>query len=199
VADWPVPFNLSAEPSSLPANGQDLMTLRSEVITDRFGNIVPDGTLVTFIVTAPGGLPYRIPGYTVNGQAEAQLQAPIAPGLAKVRALVGQVESDVLLVTFTSGPALGTFPVVANVDPANGAVIIEAGPILGPLKQYIPDGTPVRFVVLRENEVGEYTAVSENGIAKIEPRLVEFVPGDYTVNVTAGSGRGSTTFTVAAN
>ncbi len=198
VAGWPVPFRLSAKPRSLPANGQDLITLRTNVIRDRFGNVMPDGTLVTFIVEVPGNTLDHIPAYTIGGQAEAPVQAPLQPGIATVRALVYNVESESLDITFTAGPAVGTFPVVATVDAENGAVRVTAGPLLAQLGQYVPDGTPVRFsVVGGGGQKQELAGVSKDGYSTVELRLAMLPRDTYTITASTGSGQGSTTFTIS--
>jgi hypothetical protein len=195
VAAFPVSSTLEAEPRSAPANGRELVTLRTSVLADEFGNVLPDGTLVTFVASAPDGQRYFVPAPTINGVAEAPLQAPSEPGIFTVRATVYDVASAPLYVAFTPGPSVGTFPLTANLDPTNGAVMLEAGPILGPLQQYVPDGTPVLFAVT--NPAGQQQwlqAIAESGRAGVELRLVDLKPGTYTAEALAGSGRGSTTF-----
>jgi hypothetical protein len=195
VAAFPVSSTLEAEPRSAPANGRELITLRTSVLVDQFGNVLPDGTLVTFVADAPNGDRRFVPAYTINGVAEAPLQAPTEPGIFTVRATVYDAESAPLQVAFTSGPAVGAFPLTARTDTTSGAVILEAGPILGPLQQYVPDGTPVLFTVTDDAGQQQWLqAIAETGRASVELRLVDLKPGTYTVEALAGSGRGSTSF-----
>lgn len=195
VAAFPVSSTVEAEPRSVPANGRELITLRTGVLADQYGNVLPDGTLVTFVADAPGGERSVVPAYTINGVAEAPLQAPTEPGILTVRAAVYDVESAPLQVAFTPGPAVGTFPLTARTDATSGAVTLEAGPILGPLQQYIPDGTPVLFTVMDDAGQQQWLqAIAESGRASVELRLVDVQPGSYTVEALAGSGRGSTSF-----
>ncbi len=198
-ATLPVSITLTAEPPTLPANGQDLMMLRTDTLRDQLGNVLPDGTLVTFVVEEPDREPRRIPAYTVAGRAEVPLQAPAQPGAATVRAVIENVTSESLVVTFTPGPAINTFPVTADVDVTTGGLLLTAGPLLGQLEQYVPDGTPVRLSVIPANgERQEYTAITAKGHATLELRLAQLTRGSYTVEATAGAGRGSTEFTIPA-
>lgn len=195
VAGFPVSPTVEAEPRSVPADGRELITLRTGMLADAFGNVVPDGTLVTFVADAPGGERNLVPAYTINGVAEAPLQAPTEPGVFTVRATVYDVAGAPLQVAFTPGPAVGTFPLAARTDASTGAVMLEAGPILGALQQYVPDGTPVLFSVTDAAGKRQWLqAIAESGRASVELRLVDMPPGTYAVEALAGSGRGSTSF-----
>lgn len=192
---WPVPFDLSASPADAPADGRQLVTLRTDIIRDAFGNPMLDGTLVTFVIDIPGSQPRFIPAYTIDGAAEGQLQAPDAPGEVAVRATLYGVESRPLTIAFAPGPAVGSFPVVAQVNARDGVVTVAAGPLLGPLDQFVPDGTLVRFrIVGPDGAARQVDGLAEQGRARIELRQAQLDAGAYTVEATAGSGRGTTTF-----
>jgi hypothetical protein len=60
---------------------------------------MPDGTLITFLVTTPAG-ELRLPAQTIGGVAEVSLRAPGEPGVATARALILGVESAPLTITF---------------------------------------------------------------------------------------------------
>jgi hypothetical protein len=197
VPGWPVPFGLSASPSSVPADGRQFVTLRSEVIRDRYGNPMLDGTLVTFVVDTPTGEPRFIPAYTLDGVAKAQLQAPREPGPITIHAVVYDAESRPLQLSFDPGPAVDTFAVEAHANPADQAIELVAGPILGPQQQFIPDGTRVEFLLT--DAVGRQTrsaAVAEGGYARAVVQLAFLQLGSYTADVTVGAGHGSVTFQV---
>ena len=195
VPTWPAPFDLSASPLNLPADGRQLLTLRTDLIRDRFGNPMIDGTLVTFVVEVAGSEPRFVPAYTVDGAAEAQLQAPTEPGTVTVRATLYGVDSRPLTLSFAAGPAVGTIVVKAQVNARDGFVALSAGPLLAALDQFVPDGTPVEFVLTGPGGAQQQlTALSETGRANIELRLSELPSGSYTVQVSAGAGQGQTEF-----
>ena len=195
VPTWPAPFGLSASPLNLPADGRQLLTLRTDLIRDRFGNPMIDGTLVTFVVEVAGSEPRFVPAYTVDGAAEAQLQAPTEPGTVTVRATLYGVDSRPLTLSFAAGPAVGTIVVKAQVNARDGFVALSAGPLLAALDQFVPDGTPVEFVLTGPGGAQQqFTALSETGRANIELRLSELPSGSYTVQVSAGAGQGQTEF-----
>ncbi len=197
IPGWPAPFGLLAAADGVPADGRQLVTLRTEVIRDRFGNPMVDGTLVTLSVDTPDGATRLIPAYTIDGAAEAQLQAPDTPGDVVVRATLYGVESRPLTITFAPGPAVGSFPVGVQVNTREGVLTLTAGPLLGPLGQFVPDGTPVQFR-LSAPDGGErlLEAKAERGCAVAELRLAGLPSGAYQAEVLVGSGRGTTAFQV---
>jgi nucleotide-binding universal stress UspA family protein len=197
VPDWPAPFSIRANPTNVPADGRQFVTLRTDVIRDRYGNAMLDGTLVTFVVDTPSGQPRFIPTYTIAGAAETQLQAPREPGALTVHAEVYNAESRPLTLTFLAGPAVNVFPVEVQVDAENQALELIAGPMLGPQQQFIPDGTPVQFLLT--DAAGQQTrvdAISDGGYARAAARLAFLQLGTYTVEVKIGAGHGKTTFHV---
>jgi hypothetical protein len=192
VAGVPQPFVLAAEPPELPADGRQLLRLRTTTLRDRFDNVLPDGTLVTFVVTAPDGTQRSIPAVTIDGSAEAPLQAPTTPGRATVQAVAAGVESAPLQVEFTSGPAVGRIDLAAQVDEPAGALRLTAGPLTGALGQHIPDGTLVQFRLRGAGEALDVSAPAEEGYARVQVRLAELAAGSYTIDATVGNIQGST-------
>lgn len=195
VPGWPTNLSLSAQPPTLPADGRQLMTLTTGVLRDKFGNILPDGTLVTFIAETAHAEQRIIPTYTLAGVATAPLQAAAEPGVVQVWASVYGVKSDPLQVAFTPGPAVGTFPVKVQVLAADRALQVTAGPVLGPLAQYVPDGTTVLFHITDASAISQWVSTTtSNGFATVEVRLAALTAGQYAIDAMAGSGKGSATF-----
>jgi hypothetical protein len=197
VAGWPVPFAVTFEPAALPADGRQLMTLRTAVLKDQFDNIVPDGTIVAFVVEAPDGSRRTISAPTLAGVAEATLQAPATPVTLVVWGTVygtGDPPAPARL-PFTAGPAVGRHPVTIQVIPDRNAIKLRAGPLLGPQDQFIRDGSEVTFRVTGPVEV-VLRAAAESGYAEVELRPAALVAGSYSVETTAGSGHGSAYFAI---
>jgi hypothetical protein len=173
------------------------VVLKTGVLTDRFGNVVADGTLVTFVATDAQG-ERRIPAITVDGVATAPLLAPTQPSTVDVFAVVYDIASPHVSVPFTAGPAVGPIPVKATVDQANGDLAVSAGPVLTELGAYVPDGTVVTFVIEGPTPL-QTTATVREGTAVASFRLVDLPAGSYTLTATAGSGTGSTTVTIPSH
>lgn len=199
-AGLPVSFSLEADPPNLPADGRALLILRTSVLKDKYGNVLPDGTRVTYQIHSPGEEEVRsLPAYTIGGVAQTPLQAPVQPGIIQAIALVAGVESQPLQVTFTAGPAAGNFPIVVTVNKANQATNLEAGPLLGQLGQFVPDGTPVIFNI--SDATGKkqvFRVLAKNGRATLDLQEINLNPGNYTAQARVGSGEGIITFTILA-
>jgi len=192
VPGWPVPFKISADPQPLPADGRQLTTLRSEIIRDKFGNVMPDGTIVMFVIEEPDGTRSFIPTYTIDGVATTPYQAPRIAGKMSMYATVLGVQSQAYTLVFTAGPAIGNFPVNVQNDPINHGYLLKAGPLLGRLGQYIPDGTPVYFQLI--NKTGRsynLEGVSDAGYANVKIVKSLYEAGSYHIQVSAGSGQGT--------
>ncbi len=191
VAGPPLALSLSAEPATLPADGRQLLTVRTSPLRDRFGNTLPDGTRVTFIVVAPDGTRRSIPALTLDGRATAPLQAPATPGPATVRAIAAGVESASLPVEFTPGPAVGVLPLSVHRNEPAGALRLTAGPLTGALGQHIPDGTMVQFMLYGDDDQRSASAPTEGGYAQADIRLAGLPAGSYTIAAEVGATRSS--------
>jgi hypothetical protein len=191
VAGPPLSFTLSADPATLPADGRQLLTLRTSSLRDRFGNTLPDGTQVTFTVVAPDGTRRSIPALTLDGRATAPLQAPATPGTATVRAIAAGVESAALPVEFTPGPAVGVLPLSVHRNEPAGALRLTAGPLTGALGQHIPDGTSIQFTLYGDDDQRSASAPTEGGYAQTDIRLAGLPAGSYTIAAEVGGTRSS--------
>lgn len=197
VAGWPVPFSISADPQPLPADGRLITMLRTAPVLDRFGNAVPDGTLVTFIVYAPDGSFSTVPAYTIGGIAEAPLQAPLQPGSYIAQATILGMESKKTTIVFIAGATTNTFTISVQHSSIDNTFLLRAGPLLGSLGQFIPDGTPVRFIITNaRGQSQELDSISDAGYAQVELFPGQFPAGVYTTHVIAGSGQALLKFTL---
>ncbi len=197
TADWPVSFTMTNEPKEVVADGKQLTQVRTSRIVDQYGNVMPDGTLVQFVVEDEDGYRRVLPSKTVDGFAHLPLQAPLRPTRFTVIGTVFAVESEPLIINFKPGPAIGAFPVEMAEGSAqyDGYMTFTAGPLLGEREQYIPDGTPVLFRLMHETgKVIEEEVVSDDGYALFAHRQAQLLTGAYTVQVYVGTGEGRLTF-----
>ncbi len=189
----PGAFGLIAEPLQRSADGRHLVTVDTERLTDQFGNQLLDGTAVTFLVTNPDGTTRTLPAQSIDGKATVQIQAPTMAGSLQIKALVLDTTSRSLSLEFEAG--IGVAPISLRAMPTADLLTLVAGPLLGPLGQYIPDGTIVRFTLQAEGIEGivqEITAPVSAGFATAVIRRNLLADGRYTVRVTAGVGEGYT-------
>ncbi|MCE7979934.1 MAG: hypothetical protein DYG89_01980 [Caldilinea sp. CFX5] len=194
--DRPMPFQLLADQTTLPADGRQLVRISSTQLADRFGNVLLDGAHVTLLATMGDEERRSLPATTIDGRIYTTLQAPSVPGQMTVQGWIAGVVSEPLTLSFTPGPAVQAIPVVTKKS-AEGIQVI-AGPLLGELGQFIPDGAAVTFTIRHpDGQHTEIVAYSDYGYAQILLRRLSLVDGDYHVAVLAGSGRGAVTFPVA--
>lgn len=195
VPGAPQPFQLLADKLTLPADGRQLVRISSSQLTDRFGNVLLDGANVTLVATVAGQEERFLPAVTIDGRIYTTLQAPSQPGTMTIQGWLAGIASAPLTITFTPGPAVQPIRVVSQKS-AEGMVVI-AGPLLGELGQFIPDGAAVTFTITApDGQRSEVIASTDYGYAQILLRRGALVDGDYRVQVAAGTGQGSITFNV---
>lgn len=197
VSGDPTDLQVVLEPAVANADGRQIVAMRTTQIRDASGNLVSDGTLVRFVARMPDGTLRSIPAYTIDGVAQAPLQASAAPGVAEVVVLVLSQQSQPAQITFTPGPAIGTIAVSAEVDPAKHKLRVTAGPIAGALGQLVPDGAVVEMTI---TDAAGATLVSsaqtELGMIDALIELHGLAPGPAQLAIVAGAGRGETTLVV---
>ena len=75
LASNPVDFKIDFKRNNSLADGKELTTLTTSVIKDKFGNIIENGTLVSFILKNTNKT-LKVHGKTINGVAKAQSLHP---------------------------------------------------------------------------------------------------------------------------
>jgi len=193
VPGLPVPFALSADLISLPADGRQLVHIQSEQIVDRFGNVLLDGSNVTVLTSMANGDRRSLPAMTIDGRIYMTLQAPNQAGRMTVTAWIAGVSSRSLQLEFTPGPAVE--PISLTVEIEAQEIVIVAGPLVGQLKQFIPDGTEVMFSLTGPDGTETSGRAPTNyGYATLRLTRSGLVAGTYTVAARVGTGAGQRTF-----
>ncbi|MEZ4865132.1 MAG: hypothetical protein R3C14_27700 [Caldilineaceae bacterium] len=193
VPGLPLPFTLRADAAHLIADGRQLVTIRTSALVDPFENLLLDGTIVTFWVQDENSTARSLPTQLVNGQAEIRLQAPSDPGTLTIQAQVLDSRSSPLTLHFTAGLAVA--PIITQVISATEEIQLRAGPLLGLLSQYVPDGSIVTFELVHSSgAMYRVDALADGGFATGRLRRAALLPGAYQVTVQAGANRGQTAF-----
>lgn len=178
VPGWPVPFELTTTAVDPVADGRGLVLVETAVLKDEYGNVLPDGTVVKFIVNDES----VVTGVTVDGSAEITLQSPKQ---AQTFSVVGELYSTIstpLEITFL--PQIETFDLHAKFDADLNAIIIDAGPLLGRFDQFIADGTPADIVLnLNDGVRLTTTTTSEDGYINAQIPLDQNIGGKITVTL----------------
>lgn len=197
IPGWPEPFQISADPPTLPADGFQLMNLRSDTIVDRFGNVIPDGTMIEYQIIGPDGNIREYPTLVLDGIAEVSIQSARVPGVYQVRGTAFGMQTEPFEIEFLAGPALGNIDVDIFVDQMAGDLVVTAGPIIGSLNQFVADGTDVYFTFTDGNG-NSWTEMgfAEAGYSELRVRLVKLERSDYEVDVSVGQGAGRAEFSI---
>lgn len=179
----PVDFEISYDRNHNYADGNQVITFSTSVLRDRYGNIVSDGTLVTFLITDGAGSILKTQGSTINGIAKARQLHPERAEEWKVQGKVaGAAESNVITLNFL--PVIRSF----QLDWVTETKTISVGPVTGFLEQIQPDGMKMRINLFDDqgNQVGEFSEVLSEGYGRISLNSEQLDPGSYQVEVDLG-------------
>lgn len=124
---------------ALVADGRALVEISTSAITDRFGNLLPDGHLVQLRSDGPDGVGVAT-ATTIDGIGRFWLIAPARPGPLSIAVSVDGITSETTELTFAA--AVSSIPVDLVRDDSDRAVV-EVGPVLDDLGAVVTDGTPV--------------------------------------------------------
>ncbi len=136
VAGVPVAHSLDLLDAVPVADGQALIRVRTTVLEDRFGNVLPDGTVVILDADGVGGI-RRINGQTNAGRAEFTYEVPEQAGAVTLKATASGVSGEPLRLRFDS--AIESF--TGSIDPQLEAVLVNVGPVRSIRGSYVPEGT----------------------------------------------------------
>lgn len=101
VADFPVDFRIWSEYTTPFTDGRQTFKIKTDVLKDRHGNIVPDGTLVLFECQDTNNTLRQLNGYTLGGIATIVMQNPVSAGSLRIQASVnGGGKSNLMMATF---------------------------------------------------------------------------------------------------
>jgi hypothetical protein len=173
----PANLALVAAPSTLQVGHLSALTA---TVTDQFGNLVADGTLVSFSTNLGGAVPTA--AATTNGVATATLSSTVA-GLATVTATVGSLNATAP-VTFTPGPPANLALVAAPSTLQVGHLSALTATVTDQFGNLVADGTLVSFSTNLGGAVPT-AAATTNGVATAT--LSSTVAGLATVTATVGS------------
>ncbi|OXG06103.1 hypothetical protein B0A64_11975 [Flavobacterium araucananum] len=130
------------------ADGNQITTLKTAVIKDKFGNVVSDGTMVSFVITTANNMVLKSFGTTINGVATAQILHPDHQDVYTVKAYVaGIAESNSIAVNYK--PINPKIEFEFSKD--NRTIIV--GTLRSFMNQLVPDGIKVTLKVYHHNQL----------------------------------------------
>ncbi|MBO3116391.1 hypothetical protein J4050_06515 [Winogradskyella sp. DF17] len=185
----PTNFSISADRIHKYADANQITTFKTSIIRDRFGNIVSDGTFVTFFITNKSGYIATTSGATIDGVATAKMLHPDHEEQWTIKAYIeGMANSDAIVLNYEQ--AVSDFEVSFSEDKRT----IIVGPLQSFMEQYIPDGLDVTVKIYESGKLAhQIMAQSRDGFATVKLSIDRFPKGIYTIEVnTAGLSKSFT-------
>lgn len=169
-------FLIEADRNHTFSDGNQIMKFRSNVIRDKYDNIISDGTMVNFIIENTKGAVLKTVAPTINGISKATMLHPSEKEEWKITAYVtGASKSNTINLKFDT--AISDFDVNFSAD--NRIVIV--GPLESFMQQLVPDGILIQLDIY--NELGNYLETkkisSVKGFGKIELPVEYHANGNY--------------------
>ncbi len=175
-------FTISASSAHNYADGNQILTLKSDIIKDEFGNMVSNGTLVTFIIKNQNDSYLYTIGTTLSGIVEARTLHPDEASEWEVQAFVtGAAESNTIAFSFEA--AIKDYPVNFSQGNRN----IDIGPFESFMKQLVPDGILLKLDIYDAdgNFIETKKTTTKNGYCNIFLGAHFLPEGDYILKFKA--------------
>lgn len=164
------------------ADGNQVVQFETDVIKDRFGNVVADGTLVNFMVVDQNGGRLYTAASTLAGVATGKLLHPTEASEWLVTAYItGESKSNDLPLSFVT--AVRDFEVRFS----GGNRKIEVGPLQGFMDQLVPDGLLIDLKLYDSTGVLLDTKTSNSNKGRGTFELFErfYANGSYKITIMA--------------
>jgi hypothetical protein len=190
VPSAPVTMTLTADPSSIPVDGNT--SLLRAVVRDAYNNPIANGTPITF-ETSLGGFPAvqeRV-RYSSDGEARLNLTSGTVAGTAHLTATVDSVTAHTSVIFTPLAPHTITVTAHPDAIPVAGATSVIEALVVDPFGNRVTNGTLVTFATTA-GTIGPTVVPTVNGRATtVLTSGTEAVTA--TVSATSGSAVGTCT------
>lgn len=166
-------FSVAEQRNHIYADGNQIMSFSTNVIRDKYNNIISDGTMVNFIIENTKGALLKTIAPTIGGIAKAAMLHPSEKDAWKITAYVtGAAKSNTIKIKFDT--AITDFDVNFSAD--NRTILI--GPLKSFMQQLVPDGILIQLDLY--SNTGEY--IESKKISSSEGLGTMLLPSEYFVN-----------------
>lgn len=168
-------FSINTQSNHDYADGNEIITLGTSQIKDAHGNIMTDGTLVTFYIKDSDGAQWQVNASTVHGYAFAKALHPQSPSTWQITAAItGIAQSEELTQLFN--PIIKSIPLHTEVNRH-----ITVGPLTSYLGQLVQDGITVTL------HIGNltYESLTKKGIVNFNLKEEDVKKGTYILTIQA--------------
>ena len=135
------------------ADGNQLTTIYTSELKDKYGNTINDGTSVTFMIYKSDGNLLKTYGNTINGIAQSKMPSPEKEDSYTIKAYItGISESNEIKISYKSA-LKGEINYTFSKDKRT----IKVGPLQSFMKQLVPNGTTVSLKLY--NKLGQEVSI----------------------------------------
>ncbi|MBL4643558.1 MAG: hypothetical protein JKY44_08210 [Flavobacteriaceae bacterium] len=175
----PTNFTITAKRNHKYADGNQITSFITSIIKDSLGNIVSDGTYVSFFIRNKKQAILKTFGTTVLGIATAKMIHPDKEAHWTVKAYVEGI-SESNLITIKYAQVITDFEVKFSTNNRT----IKVGPLTSFMNQMIPDGLQVTLTLLKDKrKIGVITKTSKAGFVKFKLKTGIYKRGVYTFQI----------------
>lgn len=165
-------FSITTERNHDYADGNEIITFQTTQIKDAHGNVMTDGTLVTFYMKDSDGAQWQTNASTVNGYAFAKALHPQSPSSWQVAAAItGIAQSQEITQDFKS--------IVKEIPLQIDSRQVIVGPLTSYLEQLVQDGITVSLHI---NGIS-LEARTRKGKAVVPLKKEEYPAGEYSITI----------------
>jgi len=156
------------------ADSRQFLHLKTNILTDEVGNIIPNGTAVYFNIKDNLDQNYKYQALTIDGVANVYIQNPSKASTWNIRAQVcNNVLSKVLKLKFNG--IASDFKLKQRMNK------VLVGPIRAQSGQFIADGTPVNYSFLKNQEELKFEAQIIEGAYQLDLNKLGLKKGSHRI------------------
>jgi len=178
----PTNFTITRDQLHQAADGQQLVRITTNEITDTLGNILVDGTIVRFIAESTTGSFNQFSAPTINGIAVAEFPFPAEAQSWNLKAIIpGYAGSNQLEIVFE--PSLKEL--IAYYQPEANSLVI--GPLVTKFGNQIADGTKIKVLLKNQNnQLIEITTTTRLGMSRVDLASAKIPNDTYDIEFYGG-------------
>ncbi|NKI30718.1 hypothetical protein [Croceivirga thetidis] len=160
------------------ADGNEVVSIKTSIIEDIYGNIIQNGTMVHYQIVTKSGKQLAAFAKTVKGIATAKIQHPYTEDSWTIQAFIpGLAESNSLEIDFEQ--IAYDFPLTFFKENRE----IQVGPIKSYMGQLLPNGTAVTLTLQHNGKTSEITQYTVGAMTTFVLRDFYFPSGEYKMTL----------------
>lgn len=160
------------------ADGNEVVSIKTSIIEDIYGNTIQNGTMVHYQIVTGSGKQLAAYAKTVKGIATTKIQHPYTQDSWTIQAFIpGLSESNTLEIEFEQ--IAYDFPVTFFKE--NRKVVV--GPIKSYMGQLLPNGTAVTLTLIHEGKTTEITQYTVGAMTTFLLRDFYYPSGEHQMTI----------------